>query len=387
MLYLNELSMLKGLFYLFALLHVLLYLNIDANTNIQFLSFLTLQSSASLSRGLVGLAGFTLEDKYRLCLDELSTARSALTQATEKYETCMETLTHLEDEYSGKWNLCGSLMADYEQYCKDEYKPKVFGNEYCEQLKEQIDKCLNERRELADKVKEQNKKCEKLAKDIKDTTKEYEKIERKCSKMESSIFRERTHEQINVLEDEDVMDKPLCAIKRGDQRMLALIVEGTQMDLKRCRSELTELNNRLHHKNYQIDEQRKKISQTEGAKSGIKGVFKSSDEGESSKSSDLKVELSTLKSEAGGLKKLILAQQKKCKHLETKLEKAIQRHTLAKSLPTTTSETRGTAGCFGRFTGLISRTCRRVANRFTRNNGNRRNRARRREGEVSETQF
>lgn len=71
--------MLQVLAYSFTL-YALFYFNIDLGTNGIFgQSFLTIQSSSSLPHdSLIQLPDLTLDERHRLCLDELQSTKSSL---------------------------------------------------------------------------------------------------------------------------------------------------------------------------------------------------------------------------------------------------------------------------------------------------------------------
>ncbi|OII71434.1 uncharacterized protein cubi_00812 [Cryptosporidium ubiquitum] len=377
------------LVYLFISIYSLIHFNSGTSTSIHGKSFLTLQSSIFPPRKTNRPVNLSLEEKHRLCLAELSTARSSLSNSIEQHESCTNALVKLQSDHSLKGSVCDGLKGDYDKYCKGRHKSPSFDKELCRKMWNNFLACLAEKRQLAREVSQQSKICDKTDDQVRKDTDSYQRIEEKCSKMEHSIYNSRHQTELSVIQDDAILEKPTTSITRNDISALNSAVQRAQVELKQCIDELAKLSERLAEKNEQISDLSEKISQFEVKKVGKKGIFgkKVLDESISSQISELNSRLSELNTHEKGLKKLLLSQEKECRVLETKLEVATERLSLAKSSTSTSHGTRGSTGCFGRFTRFVLRTCRRVANRFTRNVDKDCNNMRRTRSRTSETQF
>ncbi|KAH8583050.1 signal peptide containing protein [Cryptosporidium sp. chipmunk genotype I] len=362
--------------YLFLFLASLNITNFDINNRIFELSLLTIQLSASSSTPeSFQLTDLSLEDRHRLCIDDLNTMKESLEKALADYNTCKDDEAALQSKYDMKRNVCRLMKEDYKKYCRDKlFKSADFDRQTCRSLLENVRSCLDEKKGLGRQLKEKSKECKQLKKKVDEYSSIFSQVDQKCSKLESEILRHRSQTELRLVEDEEVMEKSFSSLTRSDAQLLFEIVRGVQRDLEYCLKELNELSERLAMKADNIYETSEAITTALGSaiskNIGISGKKKAS-----SGLPALEQRLKTLKDQQNGVKKLLLQKENECRNLQTKLRKAQERLRKAESRPETHERRPERCGCFSRFTGFVTRTCRRLAGRFRRGNNNRARRA------------
>lgn len=217
--------------------------------------------------------------------------------------------------------------------------------------------------ELESEVRSQTKECKEIRKRVNENTIEYDLINRKCSGIESSIYKNRSF-GIRVISEEDVMEKPVSSLNREDAALLRDIVLGIQLDLQQCLQEQSVLSLRLISKNEEIANLSEELLLATTSAKGKKSAFDGS-EGETSYLATIEESLNSLKMQERGIKKSLFSKEKSCKLLETQLSNANYRLDIASSLPHTRE---GPMRLLRLFTTFVRRTYTRLTGRLTRRN-------------------